>query len=124
MYGEEWTNANYKRDDMSKCVVITSLKFIGHKGSYNIFETDNGVLINVFSNQPSILRILRENPYDLYAVGLLNHGARYSYYKMELNGKEIGVSTVARIMPIMKGSEQEPRMVLLHSNNSLLPTVM
>lgn len=120
MYGIEWTNANYPKETFDPNYVITSMRFIEKIGTYNLFETDSGTLVNVFGNHPNVLAVLKDNPDDLFAVGFLSEKSKYQSYTLNLSSKGlIRVSTVARVMPIMKGTREHPRAMILFGDPAL-----
>jgi hypothetical protein len=83
------------------------------KGNYNIHECSNGSLINIFADQINILRLAKANPYDLFAVGFLKKDSKYHSYGIDTDRGLLEVPTVARLLPIMKGYEDDWRDIIV-----------
>lgn len=116
-YGIKWTVASYPKGDFLPSYEITGLRFIMKKGNFNIFECSNGRMVTIFADQINILQLVKENPYDLFAIGFLNLESKYRSYNVDTDRGLLVVDTVARVMPIMKGYEDDWRDILINSAN-------
>lgn len=112
-YGVKWTVASYPKEDMMNTYEITSLRFIMKKGNYNLFECSNGRMVNIFADQINVLQLVKGNPYDLFAIGFLLPRSKYHAYSIDTDRGLLEVPTVARILPIMKGYEDDWRDILI-----------
>jgi len=112
-YGIKWTVASYPKEDMMTAYEITSLRFIMKRGNYNLYECSNGKLINIFADQINLLQLVRANPYDLFAVGFLIPASKYHSYSIETDRGLLEVPTVAKVLPIMKGYEDDWRDIIV-----------
>jgi len=116
-YGIKWTVASYPKEDILPSFEITGLRRIMKRGNYNIFECSNGRLVNIFADQINILQLVKENPHDLFAIGFLDVKSKYHSYSIDTDRGILPVDTVAKVMRIMKGYEDDWRDIIVPQGN-------
>lgn len=104
-----WIRASYEIGEINPRAYITTLEFVGVKGAYHVYKTCNGIHIATYNNQPTVRNYIDENLGSIFMVRFLHEDNNKYAYTVELNKETIPVITIASVVVLIQGSEQEPR---------------
>jgi len=105
----DWVRATYSDSAVQDKAIITTLEKRGTFGRYNVYLTNVGENVVVFSNQENLLEYIDNNVNSVFAIKLVEEeDVKYSY-SIYLGDEPVTVYTIARARVLIPGTLNDER---------------
>lgn len=78
-----WVSGKYGEKDVDNNVFLTTLSPYKQVGRYNLFRLGDNSLAVIFSNQPELLKTVRDNEGSVFAVTFMKPDSHIRQYTVE-----------------------------------------